>query len=212
METINILLACPQTLVRQSWNVLLSSYYRIRIIGEATTPEQTIALARALQPAVVVVDLDFPDADIVGFCRHLRAEAPHSRVVAISGVAEPLLAQRVLEAGAMGYITRHSPVKELFGAVIQVSHGNPYICCSIIRQFTRSLFRDERMAPRTSRLTNREIEVIRMVRQGRSSAGIAEALSLSLKTVERHRYNILKKLQVKNTVSLINLVHEHQVC
>lgn len=212
METINILLACRQTLVRQSWNVLLSSYYRIRIVGESTTPEQTIALAPGLQPDVVVVDLDLSDAEIVRFYRHLRAVAPHSRVIAVSGAAEPLLAQRVLEAGVMGYITRHSPVKELFGAIIQVSHGNPYICSSIIRQFTSSLFQAQRVAPRASRLTHREIEIIRMVRQGRSSTGIAEELSVSPKTVERHRYNILKKLQVKSTVSLINLLHQHQVC
>lgn len=211
-QKISVLLSCDQILVRQCWKLMLSSHSCFEVVAESGTGEETIEAARQWQPAVVVIDFDMPGVDGLEITQYIHAAVPASRVVGISAYAHAGYALKVLQAGAAAYITKDSSVKELFKALTEAPGGTQYLCTGLRHHITNgAVLNEEREAP-GSELTARERQIIRMIREGHSSPFIARRLSISYRTVESHRYNILKKLQLKNTVALVNFVNRYQVC
>jgi DNA-binding NarL/FixJ family response regulator len=109
--------------------------------------------------------------------------------------------------GAKGYITKNSPRQEMLDAIIDVNNGNTYICQEVKNILSDQMLSEEDNTAGLNQLSEREIEVINQIRDGLSSKEIADRLAISIKTVEVHRHNILKKLKVKNTASLINYIN-----
>jgi DNA-binding NarL/FixJ family response regulator len=122
--------------------------------------------------------------------------------------SQPAYAKKMLRLGARGYVTKNSPRKEMLDAIHQVCAGNVYICQEVKNILSEQMMNEEEGGgDGLNQLSEREIEVINLIRNGMSSKEIADKLAISIKTVEVHRHNILKKLKVKNTASLINYIN-----
>ncbi len=113
-----------------------------------------------------------------------------------------------MKEGAMGYVTKNSTPAEMFRAIIDVHNGEKYICNEIKNNLADILMNTEKQSEGINALTRREIEIINFIKKGNSSKEIAVALKISPKTVEVHRYNILKKLNLKNVAALVNFIHD----
>jgi len=107
----------------------------------------------------------------------------------------------------MGYVTKNSPQHEMFEAIVAVNEGKRFICSEVKTILSEQMFNEDG-ATGANNLSNRELDVIKHIKQGLSSKEISSALSISLKTVEVHRHNILKKLNLKNSASLVNYINE----
>jgi two-component system invasion response regulator UvrY len=131
---------------------------------------------------------------------------PGTKVIGVSMHNQPSFAKRMLKNGAMGYITKNSSKIEMFEALISVTQGKIYICKEIQENLSKQIF-EEDDTPDISKLSEREVEVLKHIKDGLSSKEIANQLFLSARTVEVHRSNILKKLNLKNTASLLKFIH-----
>ena len=120
--------------------------------------------------------------------------------------SQPAYAKKMLRLGARGYVTKNSPRQEMIDAINDVNYGNIYICQEVKNILSDQMLGEDEGAG-LNLLSEREIEVINQIKDGLSSKEIADKLGISIKTVEVHRHNILKKLKVKNTASLINYIN-----
>ena len=121
--------------------------------------------------------------------------------------SQPAYAKKMLRLGAKGYVTKNSPRQEMLDAIGEVTKGNIYVCQEVKNILSEQMLGDEDTGAGLNQLSEREMEVINQIRDGLSSKEIADKLGISIKTVEVHRHNILKKLKVKNTASLINYIN-----
>jgi DNA-binding NarL/FixJ family response regulator len=119
----------------------------------------------------------------------------------------PAYARRMLQVGAMGYVTKNSSRDELLEAIIEVNDWKKYICAEVKNILAQQELEEDTDRPDMNQLSRREIDVIQLIKEGDSSRVIAEKLDISLKTVEVHRYNILRKLKLKNTAALVNFIN-----
>lgn len=212
MNPISILIADDHALIRQTWNFILSTHPRYQIIGESATGEQTVALVRQLCPDVVIMDINMPDIDGLEATRRIRQCSPHTRVIGVTSHTQPAYARKMMQNGAMGYVTKSSPASEFFAAIDAVLGGATFICQEIKNNLTEQMFSGSDPMAALNSLSAREREIIDLLKEGWSSAEIGEKLYISEKTVEVHRYNIMKKIKVKNTAALVNYINHHLVC
>jgi DNA-binding NarL/FixJ family response regulator len=115
----------------------------------------------------------------------------------------------MLQVGAKGYVTKNSSKEEMFTAITEVFKGNKYVCDEIKTIISDQLLDENQDVPSINSLTEREIQIINHIREGLSSKEIANRLEISLKTVEVHRHNVLKKLKLKNSASLVNFINSN---
>lgn len=173
--------------------------------------EDAVELARTQRPHVVLLDINLPGISGLEATRLIRKYAPGTKILGMSLHTQPAYARKMMHQGARGYVTKSSPRAELFQAFTELLSGKKYICQVIKDNLSDQEFTHTGMTDGLQSLTDRELEVIARVRLGRTSREIAEALGISTKTVEVHRSNILRKLQLKNTVALINFLSRKRV-
>jgi len=113
-----------------------------------------------------------------------------------------------MQLGAMGYVTKNSSKDELMAAIVEVDNGKKYICEEVKDILAHQELEEDDGTPDLNSLSRRELDIVKLIKEGLSSKEIATKLDISLKTVEVHRYNILKKLNIKNTASLVNFINE----
>jgi DNA-binding NarL/FixJ family response regulator len=133
--------------------------------------------------------------------------SPASRIIGISMHSQPAYAKKMLQIGARGYVTKNSSKEEMITAIMEVHNGNKYICDEIKNNISELVLEENKDVPNVNALTEREIQIINLIKEGQSSKEIAVSLNISLKTVEVHRHNILKKLKLKNSASLVNFIN-----
>ena len=119
--------------------------------------------------------------------------------------SQPAYVKKLLKLGAMGYVTKNSPQQEMFDAIAAVHEGKRYICAEVKTILSEQIFEEESTGANT--LSSRELDVIKHIKDGLSSKEISTQLNISLKTVEVHRHNILKKLNLKNSAALVNYIN-----
>jgi DNA-binding NarL/FixJ family response regulator len=207
MSKISVLLVDDHKLIRESWNLLLSTDDRFEIVGETSDVEQATAVAASRKPQVVLMDINMAPVNGFEATKQVLKQSPHSQVIGVSMHSMPAYARRMFQVGARGYVTKNSSKDELFQAIEEVVAGNKYICEEIKNILAHQELDEDSEYPDMNSLSKREIEVVSQIRQGFSSKEIAQRLEISLKTVEVHRYNILKKLKLKNTAALVNFIN-----
>lgn len=207
MSKISVLLVDDHKLIRESWNLLLSTDDRFEIVGETSDVEQATAVAASRMPQVVLMDINMTPVNGFEATKQVLKQSPHSQVIGVSMHSMPAYARRMFQVGARGYVTKNSSKDELFQAIEEVVAGNKYICEEIKNILAHQELDEVSEYPDMNSLSKREIEVVSQIRQGFSSKEIAQRLEISLKTVEVHRYNILKKLKLKNTAALVNFIN-----
>ena len=209
MEKISVLITDDHALLREALALTLNRDPRFQVVGEAGCGPEALALAQRLRPRVVIMDIKLPGQNGMETTGQLRKLVPDTRVLMLSLHTQVAIARQALQKGAMGYVTKSSPWSELITALVEVSKGGRYICRELRDSLSQELLRGEKKGEGIDALTPRELEVIALLKRGASSREIARALDVTAKTVEAHRYNILKKLQLKNTMALVEYIHTH---
>ena len=207
MEKINILLVDDYKLIRESLSYILNSDSRFRVIGDTSNGEQAVKMAKEQKPKIVLMDINMSPLNGFEVTKLLRKYVPGSKVIGMSMHSMPAYARRMLQIGAMGYVTKNSSREELLSAITEVNEGKKYICEEVKNILAIQELVDESGLPDMNVLSRREIDVVLLIKEGLSSKEIAGRLDISLKTVEVHRYNILRKLNLKNTASLVNYIN-----
>jgi DNA-binding NarL/FixJ family response regulator len=208
MHKISILVTDDHTLVREAWVTVLNSDPRFTVIAEASNAEEAIEKVKELRPEIAILDINLPGISGIEAIPLIRKFSPGTKILGVSLHTQPIYARKMMQKGARGYVTKNSSRMEMFKALLEIHEGRSYICEEI-----KNILSDQAMSGKDpsnglNSLSQREMEIIRHIRNGSSSKEIAETLFLSVKTVEVHRYNILKKLQLKNSAALVNFVSQ----
>jgi DNA-binding NarL/FixJ family response regulator len=207
MDKITIMLVDDHKLIRESWSFILNSDNRFKVIGESSNADDAAEIARTAKPRIVLMDINMTPVDGFEATRMVRKYSPGSKVIGMSMHSMPNYAKRMLQIGAMGYVTKNSSKAELINAILEVNSGKKYVCDEVKNILAQLELEDESGRPDMNVLSKREIDIVQLIKQGMSSKEIGLKLEISLKTVEVHRYNILKKLNLKNTASLVNFIN-----
>jgi DNA-binding NarL/FixJ family response regulator len=207
MEKITILLVDDHKLIRDSWSFILNSDPRFLVIGETNAGDEAVEIAKEKRPHIVLMDVNMTPVNGFDATRMIRKFSPGSRVIGISMHTMPAYARRMLQMGAMGYVTKNSSKDEMITAIVEVNNGRKYVCEEVKNILAQQELEDESGPPDMNILSRRELDIVQHIKEGLSSKEIALRLEISLKTVEVHRYNILKKLNLKNTAALVNFIN-----
>ena len=194
-----ILIVDDHAVVRQGVHRLLASLPEAEI-SEAIDADGALAAVRANAPDVIVLDINLDGASGLEFLRRLKEEPVSSRVLMFSMHSEAIYAQRSMKAGAFGYVCKSSSMEELVTAVRRVAAGDRYIDPSIAGDLVHNSARGD---DPLLRLTNRELEILRMLGEGKSLQGIADAIGIAYKTVANSCSRIKEKLDLERTSDLI---------
>ncbi|MEP7257149.1 MAG: response regulator transcription factor [Flavitalea sp.] len=207
MPKISVMIVDDHTLIRETWSFLLGRNENFEVIAEVGDGQTAIDTARDKRPQIVLLDINMSPMNGFDILKMIRKQSPGSKVIAVSMHSQPAYAKKMLRLGAKGYVTKNSPRQEMLDAMVEVEKGNIYICQEVKNILSDQMLGEEENTAGLNQLSEREIEVINQIRDGLSSKEIADKLTISIKTVEVHRHNILKKLKVKNTASLINYIN-----
>ena len=210
MSTIRLLLVDDHQIVRAGLRMLFSAEPEVEIIGEASSGEEAVTLANALRPDVIMMDVAMPGIGGIEATRRIKAAQPKVAVLALTMHEDEEYFFEMLAAGASGYVPKRAAPDDLLSAIRIVNQGDVYIYPSLARLLVKDfLHRSESSAPETrEELTPREQEVLTFIAEGNSNREIADALVISIKTVDRHRENIMRKLQLHNRVELVKYAIE----
>lgn len=209
MWKITILLVDDHKLIRDSWSFILNSDPRFQVIGETSNADEAVDIAKEKKPVIVLMDINMSPVNGFEATKLVRKFSPGSKIIGISMHSMPAYARRMLQMGAMGYVTKNSSKDELLTAIVEVNNGKKYICEEVKNILAQQELEDEGGQPDMNALSRREIDIVQLIKEGLSSKEIAIRLDISLKTVEVHRYNILRKLNLKNTAALVNFINTH---
>ncbi len=210
-EQLTILIADDHALIREAWSFMLNHDWRFRVIAETGNGNEAIELAQEHQPNIVLLDIQLEGMSGIESIPLIRQYSPGSKIIGVSMHTQPEFVRRMMQAGAVGYLTKSSRSDEMFKAIIEVHEGKQYICDEIRNIHGEVADRGPAEIKGITSLSKREIEVIGHIKNGYSSKEIAGILKLSTKTIEVHRYNILKKLNVKNVAALVNYFNKFQL-
>ncbi len=212
MNKIRVLIADDSKLNRDTWAYMLNLDSRFMVVAECGDADKAVELTSDKRPDVVLMDINTPVFAGLEATQKIRKQQPGSQVISVSSYSQPLYVKKMLQMGAKGYVTKNSSREEMLHAIMEVSQGNKYICTEIKDIISDQTLGEETMSqPDVNAITNRELEIINLLKEGSSSREIAAKLFISLRTVEVHRHNILKKLKLKNTASLINFINSSAV-
>jgi len=207
MKKTSIMIVDDHTLIRETWSFLLGKNENFDVVAECGDGERAIELARDRRPDVVLLDINMAPMSGFDVLKMIRKYSPGSKIIGVSMHSQPAYAKKMLRLGAKGYVTKNSPRQEMLEAIAEVSANRVYICQEVKNILSDQLLNGDQGNPDINNLSDREMQIVRALKEGLSSKEIASELTISLKTVEVHRHNILKKLKLKNTVSLINFIN-----
>lgn len=214
---VRVVLADDHAIVREGLRGLLERGSAITVVGEAATGREAVALAIALRPEVIVLDFAMPDLNGVEACQQIAVLAPECRILFLSMHEDEAYFVRALQAGAVGYLVKRSAAGEIYNAVLGTAHGEVYLAPTLASVLIRHLDPAVRAASPDNaerpldRLTSREREILQLVATGQTSAEIALALEISVKTVQAHRAHIMEKLELRDITHLVRFAIQHGV-
>jgi two-component system response regulator NreC len=214
MAQTRLLLVDDHAVVRGGLKMLLAADPEIEIVGEAETGAQGAQLADKLRPDVILMDISMPDMNGIEATRRIKAEHPEIAVLALTMHEDDQYFYEMLSAGASGYVPKRAAPNDLISAIHAIRGGGMFLFPTLARTLVQDfLQRREHGAPAVVReglddLTEREREVLTLIAEGRSNQEIADALVISIKTVNRHRENIMAKLNLHTRVELVRYAIE----
>ncbi|MFL9709951.1 response regulator [Methylobacillus pratensis] len=197
---IKVMLVDDHAVVRMGFKLLLESDQAIQVIAEAESGEQAIKLYQEHQPDVVVMDITMPGIGGLEAIDRIRAKDEHARVLVLSAHEDSVHPKRVLNAGAMGYLTKRSAAEELIKAIHTVAGGKMYLEANVAQQMAIQQISGQQNP--VDILSDREFEVFMALAKGKTTNEIADTLSLSPRTVGTHLYNIKQKLNANNSAEI----------
>jgi DNA-binding NarL/FixJ family response regulator len=209
-QPISVLVADDHTIVRRGLISLLSIAEGIRVVGEAADGRTAVERALEIDPDVVLMDINMPLLNGLEATRKLKKEAPHIRILVLSAHDNEEYILQVIQSGANGYLLKNSSADDLFSAIRSVYTGHAFFSPSVSKVILESYLKasgsmdDQSDAGRVpeSRLTSREREILQLVAEGKTHQQVADLLHISVRTVDTHSNNIMKKLDIHDTAGL----------
>jgi DNA-binding NarL/FixJ family response regulator len=206
MKPITVLLAEDHTIVREGLRALLNTEADIEVIGEADNGRLAVELAKRLRPEVVVMDLAMPLLNGLEATRQIRKSVPATQVLILSAHSDDEYIAQVTLAGAAGYLIKQTSAGVLSKAIREVQQGNRFFSPSIAGR-VRDLHLDSsdrarRIKKRGIALSSREAEVLQLIAEGKANKQVAKELGISIKTVEKHRQHLMRKLDLHDIAGL----------
>ena len=210
---IRILIADDHTLFRQGVRTLLSVEPDMEVVGEASNAAEAAAFVPQLRPDVVLMDIGMPGESSFEAARQIRKERPESRVIFLSMYDDEDYVAECVEIGAAGYVLKDSPAEQLLTAVREVSRGGSFLSPRLLARLVDGFRINGRGADRQrpGGLTRREREILKMLAEGRSVTEIAAGFDLSVKTVEAHKFNLMRKLDIHNKAQLVQYAIQKKI-
>lgn len=205
-----ILIADDHEIVRRGVRALFDEHPDLEVAGEAATAPAVLEKVRTESWDAVVLDLGMPGGEGVETLRRIRSAAPDLPVIILSVHPEDQLATRLLKAGAAGYVQKEAAPEDLVVAVRRVLRGGRYVSPELASRLADDLSGDAEDLPH-DRLSEREFQVLRLLAEGRSVGGIADELSLSVKTVSTYKSRLLDKLEMETTAEAIRYAVDHDL-
>ena len=207
---INVLIVDDHALVRMGIRRLLDDLPDIAVVGEAENGERALEFIRSHKPDVVLLDMKMPGIDGWEVTRRLQKSHPEVKVIAVTALTTESLPSRVLQLGAMGYLTKESGSQDLSAAIRKVYKGERYLSAEIAQKMAIDSLQAHQDSPFDA-LSEREMQVMLMITRGVTVQDISTRLFLSTKTINGYRYRIFDKLAVKNDVELTYLAMKHRL-
>lgn len=209
---IRILIADDHALVRSGLRELLSAEAELEVVGEAGDGAETLRLAAAHAPDLVLLDITMPDESGIVTAQHLKETHPEIVVLFLTMHEDEGLLHEALRTGAAGYVVKRAEASELLQAIHAAMHGDIYVHPSMTRGLLRQkVTTRHRRRPAEPELTPRELDVLRLLVRGNTNRQAAELLGISIRTVEGHRANLMGKLGLESRVELVEYAEEHDL-
>jgi len=209
-KPIRVLLVDDHAMVREGMHMLLDTQDDLEVIGEASSGREAVEMVRRHSPDIVVMDITMPGMGGIEATRTIAKMGPNTRILGLTVHENREYFFHMLSAGASGYILKGSTSTELIGAIRSVQKGGVYITPTIASQMVGEYlrYRDGVLTEGDDGLTSREVEVVQAIAQGKSNREVAEALHLSVYTVQTHRARIMRKLGLENRHQLMRYAME----
>ncbi len=193
---IQVLICDDHAIVRKGIRALLATRPGIEVVGEAANGKEAVAQAQEIQPQVILMDLVMPEMDGIEAIQKITEKQPDIHILVLTSFAADDKVFPAIKAGALGYLLKGSGPDELVSAIYQVAKGEPSLEPAIARKVLLELNRPPKAPPTTDPLTDREVEVLRLLARGMSNRDIADQLVITERTVCTHVSNILDKLHL----------------
>jgi DNA-binding NarL/FixJ family response regulator len=222
---IHVLLADDHDILRQGLKMLLSMQPEMQVVGEARTGREAVALAREFMPDVVVMDITMPDMDGLEACKLIRSHQPATQVLMLTMHESEEYFLQALHMGASGYLVKKAAPSDLQMAINSIAQGGAFLYPGLAKALIRSYLdfptsetptphdhetvNTSSLARALKLLTPREIEILKLVAEGRTNQEIADKLTLSIKTVQTHRANVMEKLELRDITHLVRFAVRH---
>jgi len=217
--SIRVLLADDHDILRQGLKMLLSMHQEMQVVGEARTGREAIVLTQEIKPDVVVMDISMPDMDGLEACQLIRSQQPATQVLMLTMHESEEYFLQALRMGAAGYLVKKAAPSDLRMAINAIAQGGAFLYPGLAKALIRSYVASPASATLASHdhetvntsslaqalrvLTPREVEVLKLVAEGRTNQEIADQLTLSIKTVQTHRANVMEKLDLRDITHLV---------
>ncbi|HXA15076.1 MAG TPA: response regulator transcription factor [Opitutaceae bacterium] len=205
-KKITVLLAEDHAIVRQGLCALLNADGHFKMVGEARTGREAVNMAQTLRPDVILMDIAMPVLNGLEATRQILAAHPDTKVIILSAHSDDEYIERMNAAGVAGFLEKQTSAEILTKAISEVAKGNTFFSPSIARRLrdnqNKPRDRDGLLKANGTRLTSRESEVLQLVAEGSANKQVAAELGISIKTVEKHRQNLMDKLNIHDTAGL----------
>jgi DNA-binding NarL/FixJ family response regulator len=209
---ITVVVTDDHHLVREGIRALLEKAHDMEVVGEAADGLQAIELVQSLNPGVLVMDIAMPRLNGMQALEQIQTLNQKTKIVILSMYSNETLVRKALQKGAKGYLLKDSVKEELLLAIRAASHGAIYLSPTISEAIFADVYSPEEATGENDSLiplTNREIQLLQLISEGCTNSEMAERMHLSIKTVERHRANLMTKLNARNLVELIRIAIRH---
>ncbi|MGH9410379.1 MAG: response regulator [Vicinamibacterales bacterium] len=201
---IRVVVADDHTVVREGLKLLIDGERDMKVVAEAADGTAAVEQAVSLKPDVVVLDISMPGTNGLVAARTLKKRVPEIAIVTLTRHTDDGYLQELLRSGVSAYVLKQSAARELLHAIRTAAAGGQYIDSTLARRLTSSFSgKDTGKSRKTGAITDREADVLRLIARGYSNKEIANELSLSVKTVEAHKANAMRKLDLNGRVDIV---------
>jgi len=203
MEKISVILADDHPVVRSGIRSLIGADSNVDIVAEASDGNEALELVEKLRPNVLVSDISMPNMSGVELAEIISSKYPETKVIILTMHRDEEYIIKSFESGVMGYLPKDSNQAELLEAIEEVHEGRKYLNSTVTQVLARRMIKGKTFGETEEKLTAREKEILKLLVDGKRNKEIAEKLFISVRTVDTHRTNIMRKLKVNNTAELV---------
>ena len=214
MAKIRVFLTDDHTLFRQGIKTLISAEPDMEVVGEASNGSDAVIRAAETRPDVILMDIGMAGLSSFEATRQVRKNRPETKVLFLTMYDDEDYLVECMEVGAGGYVLKDSPAQQLISAIRDVNRGGSFLSPRMLAQLVddfRTRIKSNHRLPRFATLTTREKEVLKVLAEGNSVKEIASSLNLSVKTVEAHKFNLMRKLDIHNKAQLVQYAIQKKI-